>query len=82
MPASWKPEVFVHGGWHSNQLRFATEQEAAFYAAHLFSRWTQTEDHRPAESDDPVTAEWTTDGKLRINDFGAAEPAADTEGGT
>lgn len=58
MPASWKPEVYVEGGWSSNALRFASEGEAASYAADLFRRWTLSEHHRAAESNEPVNAAW------------------------
>lgn len=52
---SWQPEVLLDGRWETSGLRFETEREASVYAADLFRRWTLTQDHRAAESDDPVT---------------------------
>jgi hypothetical protein len=49
---SWKPQVYVDGQWSSNQLVFATHEEAARYAHDLFLRWTLTTDHRAIESDE------------------------------
>lgn len=51
---SWKPEVFVDGGWHSNALRFATKEEAQASAVDLKFRWTLVRDARAVESADPV----------------------------
>jgi hypothetical protein len=38
---SWKIEVMLttEPGWHSNALRFPTEEEASEWAADLFMRW-------------------------------------------
>lgn len=60
---SFKPEVFVDGGWNSNALRFATKEEAEEFAKDLFHRWTLTRDYRAAESEDPVNYKYA-DGKL------------------
>jgi allophanate hydrolase subunit 2 len=48
---SWKPEVIVeHGGvWTGNALRFATKEEAEWYAKDLFRRWTACREWRVAE---------------------------------
>jgi hypothetical protein len=55
---SYKPEMFVQGEWCSNQLRFATEEEAKSSAKALFMRWTLPEKWRVSESDDPVNYKW------------------------
>lgn len=78
MPASWKPEVFVEKKWTENQLRFATQPEAATYAADLYSRWTSTEGHRATESDDPVNYKWVTgQGLVKVDT--TADPAVAAE---
>jgi hypothetical protein len=51
---SWKPQVMVEGKWSSNQLVFATKEEASRYAHDLFIRWTMSEAHQAVESDKPV----------------------------
>jgi hypothetical protein len=56
--------MLVAGKWYCNSIRFATEKEAADYAADLFMRWTQPTEHRTAASDEPVTYCYT-DGTLR-----------------
>jgi hypothetical protein len=54
---SWKPEVIADssGQWVSNQLRFATKQQAESYVADLAYRWTAVRQTRVVECDDPVT---------------------------
>ncbi len=49
---SWKPEVFVDGGWHTNALRFETE--ANDYAQDLHARWLLAERWRSVECGDEV----------------------------
>jgi hypothetical protein len=51
---SYRPMVYVGGGWAGNALRFATEEEARASACDLYSRWTLCEDYRADPSDDPV----------------------------
>lgn len=54
---SFKAEVRADDSlkWYSNQLRFATEQEALRYARDLMSRWTAVREYRVVRSDDPIT---------------------------
>lgn len=63
---SFKPQVQISGeeGWKDNALRFATEDEAARYAAGLYSRWALTTAHQAAPSDDPVNYRLADDGSL------------------
>jgi hypothetical protein len=54
---SWKPEVQTDnsGKWYGNGLRFATEAEAAAWAADLSTRWLLVHAHRAADAGaDPV----------------------------
>jgi hypothetical protein len=53
---SYKGEVLADrsGSWVSNQLRFATEQEARAYVSGLARRLIAVRDTRVAESDEPV----------------------------
>lgn len=57
---SYKVEVSVFGedcdshGWHSNALRFPTEETAKADGASLARRWTLVKNWRVVESDDPV----------------------------
>jgi hypothetical protein len=57
---SWKPEVIADrsGKWNGNGLRFASKEEAEFYVADLFQRWTLVTQTRVIESDDPVNYRW------------------------
>lgn len=58
---SWKPEVQVKGEgdkWYDNQLRFATQEEAAAAAADKYRYWSLTTAHRAIESEDPVNYRW------------------------
>ena len=55
---SYRPMVYVGGGWAGNGLRFATEEEARASACDLFSRWTLCEDYRADQSDDEVNYVW------------------------
>jgi hypothetical protein len=55
---SYRPMVYVGGGWAGNGLRFATEEEARASACDLYSRWTLCEDYRADPSDDPVNYVW------------------------
>ena len=68
MTKSYKPEVIADGSgkWSSNALRFATRGEAAEYVWNLKSRWTLVTQTRVVESDDPVTAEWTSAGTKHL----------------
>jgi hypothetical protein len=60
MATSYKCEVQADssGRWESNELRFATHQEATFYAVDLGMRWMAVREARVVESDDPVTHVW------------------------
>lgn len=53
---SWKSEVIADnsGKWCSNQLRFATKEEAEVYVSDLSMRWMLVRDTRVVESDEPV----------------------------
>ena len=55
---SYRPMVYVGGGWAGNALRFATEEEARASACDLYSRWTLCEDYRADPSDDEVNYAW------------------------
>jgi hypothetical protein len=63
--ASYRPEVQVSGepGWHSNQLRFATREEAAESARDLYGRWMLCTAHRAADSTDEPNSTYV-DGRL------------------
>lgn len=64
-PVSYKPEVKadMSGKWSSNQLRFATEEEALDYVHDLAMRWTLVYDTRVIGSIEPVNYK-LVDGKL------------------
>lgn len=53
---SWKPELQVAGedGWHTNNLCFATKEEAEASAKDIYGRWMSATGWRAAESDEPV----------------------------
>lgn len=55
---SYKPEVIADasGKWCSNELRFATTDEAEAYVTDLSIRWTLVRQRRVVESDEPVNA--------------------------
>lgn len=55
---SYRPMVFVHGGWNGNAVRFATEDEAMASARDLMRRWTLVENYGAEASDDPVNCAW------------------------
>ena len=42
------------GKWYSNDLRFASKDEAKAYVEDLFMRWVQVREHRATRSQDPV----------------------------
>ena len=58
--------VFVHGGWNTNALRFATREEAEAYARDLYSRWTLCEGHCAQESEDEVNYAWVDGRAVRL----------------
>jgi hypothetical protein len=68
MNKSWKPEVFVDGGWATNALRFATKEEAQASVEELMSRWWVPTDGRASESDDAVNYrfDFTTGKNVRL----------------
>ena len=53
---SYKVEIRAVGetSWHSNALRFATQDEAEGSGRSLFMRWFGCDAYRTAESDEPV----------------------------
>jgi len=53
---SYKVEVLVCGEteWATNQLRFATKEEAEAYGRDLFRRWLAVREWRVTESEEPV----------------------------
>lgn len=53
---SWAVEVIADdsGEWVGNAVRFATREEASYYASDLFSRWTLVRETRVVESPDSV----------------------------
>lgn len=56
---SWKPAVATidsNGKFYTNNLAFATQEEAAESARDLADRWLLVVDHRAQESDQPVNA--------------------------
>jgi hypothetical protein len=58
-PRSYRPEFIADssGTWAGNALRFATAEEAEWYAADLARRWTLVRETRVVPSDDAVTYE-------------------------
>lgn len=64
---SYRPMVFVDGGWHGNALRFATRDEAEASALDLYSRWMLCSDHRADESEDEVNYAWDNGLKEVVN---------------
>ena len=64
---SWRPQVEVEGKWEQNGLVFATEAEAAQYAADLYRRWTITSGYRAVEVDEPVTHQLVDNRLSRID---------------
>ena len=67
---SWKSEVIADnsGKWCSNQLRFATREEAEADVAELASRWLLVRQTRVVESDDPVNYRWVNGKREYIPD--------------
>ena len=63
---SFKPQVRTGNDpkFYSNALAFATQSEAEDNARDLMCRWFAVVDCRAVESTDPVTHQWTADGKL------------------
>lgn len=56
---SWKVEVEVlgeKGSWHSNPLRFGSQEEAARYGSVLALRWLSVACVRECWTNDPVNA--------------------------
>ena len=56
----WKGEVIADnsGKWVSNQLVFATQEEAKTYVQDLACRWTLVRETRTVETPDPVNRRW------------------------
>ena len=63
---SWKPTVQTFGDpkYYTNNLAFATQDEAEISARGLASRWMLVENWSTEESDQPVNYE-IVDGQLR-----------------
>jgi strawberry notch-like protein/conjugative element/phage-associated large polyvalent protein len=55
---SFKVEISDGRNWSSNQLRYATKEEAEAAGRELMSRWMGARDMRVAESTDPVNRMW------------------------
>lgn len=55
---SYRPMVFVQGGWHGNGVRFTTEEEAMASARSLMRSWTLVENYGAEHSEDPVNCVW------------------------
>lgn len=65
---SWKPAVETvgsNGEFNTNNLAFATEEEALASARDLAARWLLVVDYRAQESDQPVNAK-LVDGELTL----------------
>lgn len=63
---SWKPAIATvesNGKFYTNNLAFATEEEALESARDLMMRWMLVTDYRAQESDQPVNAR-LVDGEL------------------
>ena len=58
---SYRFEVFVQGKWYDNQVFFETEAEAQNAGYNKFFNWTQCDDYRVVESDQPVNYRWNND---------------------
>jgi hypothetical protein len=58
---SYKTEVYADNSWSTNNLRFATEQEAVEYGKELLSRWYVPTDSRATPCDDPVNYRFNMD---------------------
>lgn len=52
--SSFKPQVEVANRWESNQIVFATKEEAVQYAGDLMDRWLLVTNYRAIESTEPV----------------------------
>ena len=57
---SFKPEMKVYGepNFYQNAQAFATYDEAYASARNRFYNWTQVQEYRVAESDEPVNYVW------------------------
>jgi hypothetical protein len=57
---NYRPEVIADnsGKWVSNQLVFATQDEAASYVNNLMLRWTLVLETRVVEVDEPANHRW------------------------
>jgi hypothetical protein len=58
---SYRYEVQVAGRWYPNSVYFATREEADAAAASKLWNWTQAEDTRVVESDEPANYRWDAD---------------------
>ncbi len=76
---SFKPQVRTRGDtqFNSNNLAFATREEAETSARDLMSRWMLVDEWRVVESDQPVNYRLREDGALEATDGKIGEgPAA------
>lgn len=64
---SWKPAVQTNqaGVFNTNNLAFATEEEALESARDLAYRWTLVTDYRAEQSDQPINAQ-LINGELQL----------------
>ena len=58
---SYKMEVKVQGTWSSNNMVYATEDEAKRAGRELLSRWILPSESRAVESEDKVCAVFSED---------------------
>lgn len=67
---SFKPQVRTRGDtqFNSNNLAFATREEAEASARDLMSRWMLVDEYRVIESDQPVNYRLREDGALESVD--------------
>lgn len=73
-PVSWKPEWKVEGKFYPNGQAFATREEAEASAKSRYNAWTQAEDHRAVESDQPVNYVRVDGRDVPIEDAPPTEP--------
>jgi hypothetical protein len=56
---SYRFEVLVQGKWYDNKVFFATHAEADRAGNNKFFNWTQCDEYRVVESDQPVNYRWS-----------------------
>ncbi len=72
---SFKPQVQtgLDPEFYSNNLAFATKEEAEMSAQNLMARWTLVVDWQVIESDQPVNYRMQDDGELKAVDIYSSE---------